>query len=168
MSFRSDAEKILKAAIAAAMPDSAVKNALQSIALGSGTVVLIAAGKAAWQMAKAAVDVLGERVARGVVITKYGYAKGALPRLAVYEAGHPVPDENGFRATQAAIDAVQGLTARDAVLFLLSGGGSALFEKPLIPAEELTRLTDELLSSAEKYGTLIVPEGVDPRTLPHI
>lgn len=147
MSFRSDAEKILKAAIAAAMPDSAVKNALQSIALGSGTVVLIAAGKAAWQMAKAAVDVLGERVVRGVVITKYGYAKGALPRLAVYEAGHPVPDENGFRATQAAIDAVQGLTARDAVLFLLSGGGSALFEKPLIPAEELTRLTDELLSS---------------------
>ena len=83
----------------------------------------------------------------GVVVTKYGHSKGPLPGLEIYEAGHPVPDENSFKATQTAIEAVSGLTAQDTVLFLLSGGGSALFEKPLIPPADLDRLTHELLAS---------------------
>ncbi len=58
-----------------------------------------------------------------------------------------MPDENSYLATQAAIDLVEPLTADDLVLFLLSGGGSALFEKPLIPGEELAELTHRLLSS---------------------
>ncbi|MDO5545559.1 MAG: glycerate kinase, partial [Eubacteriales bacterium] len=107
---------------------------------------LIAAGKAAWQMAKAAYDHLGNRIDSGVVVTKYDHSRGPIGNLAIYEAGHPVPDQNSFRATQAAIDAVTGLTERDTVLFLLSGGGSALFEKPLIPEEDLNRLTRELLA----------------------
>ena len=63
-----------------------------------------------------------------------------------FEAGHPVPDENSFIGTQAAIDLVTGLTETDTVLFLISGGGSALFEKPLIPAEELQDITRQLLA----------------------
>lgn len=147
MSLRTDAQRIMDAALKAALPDTAVVKALEAARFGPGRLVLVAAGKAAWQMATAAVRQLGERVDSGVVITKYGHSKGPLPGLEIYEAGHPVPDENSFKATQTAIEAVSGLTAQDTVLFLLSGGGSALFEKPLIPPADLDRLTHELLAS---------------------
>ena len=147
MSLRNDANQIIQAALAAAMPDAAVAKALESAHFGSGRVVLVAAGKAAWQMAKAASDALGSRIDRGVVVTKYDHSKGDIPNVRIFEAGHPVPDENSFIGTQAAIDAVTGLTEQDTVLFLLSGGGSALFEKPLITPDELSRLTRELLAS---------------------
>ena len=105
-----------------------------------------AAGKAAWQMAYAAVQALG-RVDGGVVVTKYGHVKGEIPGISCYEAGHPVPDDNSFAATEKALALVQGLTAEDTVLFLLSGGGSALFEKPLVPGGELQDITNQLLAS---------------------
>lgn len=147
MSLRTDAQRIMDAALKAALPDTAVAKALESARFGPGRLVLVAAGKAAWQMAAAAVRQLGARIGSGVVVTKYGHSKGPLPGLDIYEAGHPVPDANSFQATQAAIEAVSGLTAEDTVLFLLSGGGSALFEKPLIPPADLDRLTHELLAS---------------------
>ena len=146
MSLRENANKIMEAALAAAMPDAAVRAALDKVSFGSGKLVLIAAGKAGWQMAKAAYDRVGDRVHHGVVVTKYDHSHGPIGGLDIYEAGHPVPDANSFRATQAALDAVAGLTEADTVLFLLSGGGSALFEKPLIPEADLNRLTKELLA----------------------
>lgn len=112
-----------------------------------GKVVLIAIGKAAWQMAKAASDVLGYKIDNGVVVTKYEHVMGKIPNCVCYEAGHPVPDENSFKGTQAAIDAVTNLTEKDTVLFLISGGGSALFEKPLVSGEELQDITNQLLAS---------------------
>ena len=93
-----------------------------------------------------AVQALG-RVDGGVVVTKYGHVKGRIPGVNCYEAGHPVPDANGFAATEKALALVQGLTAEDTVLFLLSGGGSALFEKPLVPGGELQDITNQLLAS---------------------
>ena len=147
MTLRNDAECIIKNALHAAQPDTAVKKALKQADFGTGRLVLVAAGKAGWQMAKAAVDVLGDRLSGGVVITKYEHSKGPLKGMEIFEAGHPVPDENSYRATQAAIDAVTGLSSEDTVLFLLSGGGSALFEKPLIPTKDMERLTRELLAS---------------------
>lgn len=147
MSLREDANRVMQAALTAALPDTAVAKALDGADLGPGKLILVAAGKAAWQMAKAAVDHLGDRIDGGVVVTKYDHSKGPLGNLDIFEAGHPVPDENSFRATQAAIDAVSGLNKEDTVLFLLSGGGSALFEKPLIPPADLDRLTHELLAS---------------------
>lgn len=146
MSLRSDAQIIISRAIQAVQPDAAVKRALQGREF-PGRVVLAAAGKAAWQMARAAKDCLGERIDAGVVVTKYGHAPGEIPGCACYEGGHPVPDGNSFRGTQAALDLVSGLAEEDAVVFLLSGGGSALFEKPLIPGEELQDVTNQLLSS---------------------
>ena len=80
-------------------------------------------------------------------MTKYDHVKGAIPRCECVEAGHPVPDENSFRGTQKALDMVTGLKETDTVLFLLSGGGSALFEKPLIPGSELQDVTSQLLAS---------------------
>ena len=146
MSLRADANKIITAALHSAMPDSAVRTALEQADFSGGRLILVAAGKAAWQMAKTACDQLGSRIDSGVVITKYHHSKGPIGNLAIYEAGHPVPDGNSFLGTQAAMDAVSGLTEADTVLFLLSGGGSALFEKPLIPEEDLDRLTRELLA----------------------
>lgn len=143
--LREISNNIINAAIKAVLPDEAVKRALEGKTF-DGKVVLIAMGKAAWQMAKAAKDTLGETINDGVVVTKYDHVKGDIEGIRCYEAGHPVPDENSFKATQEAIDAVSGLTEKDTVLFLISGGGSALFEKPLVKAEELQDITNQLLA----------------------
>lgn len=145
-SLRQDADAIISAAISAVQPDAAVQRALSGMSF-DGKVVLIAIGKAAWQMAKAASDVLGYKIDNGVVVTKYEHVMGKIPNCVCYEAGHPVPDENSFKGTQAAIDAVTNLTEKDTVLFLISGGGSALFEKPLVSGEELQDITNQLLAS---------------------
>lgn len=143
--LRSDADQIVKASIQAVMPDEAVVRALRDFKPGAGRTVLVSIGKAGWQMADTAVRFLGG-VDGGLVITKYGHVKGAIPGVDCREAGHPVPDQNGFDAASEAIDLVSGLTEKDAVLFLISGGGSALFEKPLLPGEELQDITQQLLS----------------------
>ena len=79
------------------------------------------------------------------MVTKYHHVKGDIPGVVCCEGGHPVPDEGSFAATQKALELVQDLTAADDVLFLLSGGGSALFEKPLVPGAELQDITGQLL-----------------------
>ena len=126
-------------------PDAAVQRALSGREF-PGRVLLVAAGKAAWQMAKAASECMGDRIEKGVVVTKYDHVMGPIANFDCFEAGHPVPDENSFKGTQAALDLVSDLTEKDTVLFLLSGGGSALFEKPLVPAEELQDITGQLLA----------------------
>lgn len=144
-SLRQDAQYIIQGAIAAVMPDKAVKAALEGKTF-PGSVILVAAGKAAWQMAEAAWQTLGKRIEKGIVITKYDHAKGQIGNLLIREAGHPTPDEKGFAATAEALEMVSGLKPEDTVLFLLSGGGSALFEKPLICPEELQNVTCQLLA----------------------
>ena len=145
MSVRSDAQVIINAALAACRPDAAVRRALEGRAF-PGPVHLVAVGKAAWQMAACAAEVLGPRLKDGVVVTKYGHGMGPIPNCTVWEGGHPVPDENSFRGTRAAMELAEGLGEKDTVVFLVSGGGSALFESPLIPAEELAAVTQALLA----------------------
>ena len=143
--LREHADRIIREAIAAVQPDAAVQRALYGRTF-PGRVLLVAAGKAAWQMARAASECMGERIESGVVVTKYGHVMGPIANFRCFEAGHPVPDENSFRGTQAALDLVSGLSEGDTVLFLLSGGGSALFEKPLVEAAELQDITHQLLA----------------------
>lgn len=143
--IRADADQIISYAIRAVQPNEAVVRALRDADL-SDNIVLVAAGKAAWQMARTASDYLGERIRHGVVCTKYGHCMGKIDRVACYEGGHPVPDENGFAGTQAALQLTQYLTEKDTVLFLVSGGGSALFEKPLVRKETLQDVTQQLLA----------------------
>ena len=143
--LRAHADAIVAASIKAVLPDEAVSRALAGKEF-SGRVLLVSAGKAAWQMAKAAYDCLGDRIEGGVVVTKYDHVKGPIGNFTCCEAGHPVPDENSFAGTQKALDLVSGLTEKDTVLFLLSGGGSALFEKPLVPGEVLQDITGQLLA----------------------
>ena len=142
-----DAKLIMEAALRDAMPGEAVRNALSEITFEKdGRLVVVAAGKAAWEMGNAAADVLGEKIDSGIVITKYEHAKGEIRGLEVREAGHPVPDDNSYSATSRALELVADLTEKDTVLFLLSGGGSALFEAPLIPADEMADITKQLLA----------------------
>lgn len=145
MGLREDSRYIIDAAIKSALPDMAVRKALSEIALPEGRVILVAIGKAAWQMAKTAGDMLGERLHKGVVITKYHHSGGELKNMVVCEAGHPVPDDNSFKAADLAIAMVGNLKKEDMVLFLISGGGSALFEKPLVKPDEMMDITQQLL-----------------------
>ena len=146
MSIHTDAQTIIQEALTACLPDQAVRRALEGRTFGAGRVFLVAAGKAAWQMADCTARLLGDRLEAGVVVTKHGHSRGEIPRCTVYEGGHPVPDEDSFRGTRAAMELVEHLTAEDTVVFLVSGGGSALFECPLIPAEELSQLTQAMLA----------------------
>ena len=143
--LRANADAIIAASIRAVQPDEAVKRALDGYVF-PGRILLVAAGKAAWQMAKAARDYLGDRIENGVVVTKYKHVMGPIANFSCREAGHPVPDENSFSGTQEALDLVADLQPDDTVLFLLSGGGSALFEKPLVPGEVLQDITGQLLA----------------------
>ena len=143
--LRKDADQIVASSLRAVLPDEAVQRALREFEPRGGRTLLVAAGKAAWQMAAAAVRTLG-KVDGGVVVTKYDHVKGEIPGVVCCEGGHPVPDEGSFAGTQKALDLVQDLHPEDSVLFLLSGGGSALFEKPLIPGEELQNITGQLLA----------------------
>ena len=142
--LREHASRIVSESIRAVLPDEAVQRALRTFEPRGGRIYLAAAGKAAWQMAQAAVKAV-PAIERGIVITKYGHVPHSIPGIDCLEAGHPVPDENGFAATERMLNMVHGLTAQDTVLFLLSGGGSALMEKPLISGAELQDITSQLL-----------------------
>lgn len=143
--LRRDAEVVVQSAIDAVRPDAAVRRALARIDLAED-LYLAAVGKAGWQMAAAAVRYLDRPLRRGIVLTKYGHVMGDIPGVICREAGHPVPDEGSFRGAREILEMTRGLRAEDMVLFLLSGGGSALFEEPLIPPEELQDVTNQLLA----------------------
>jgi len=143
-----DAQTIIEKTIAANLPDAAVKAALDKREF-RGNVYLLAIGKAAWVMAKAASESLGDRIKQGVVITKYDHSQGAIPNVEIIEAGHPISDENTIIGTEKAIALVENLTAKDEILFLVSGGGSALFESPRdgISLADIVALNKQLLAS---------------------
>ena len=143
--LRTHAEQIARSAVNAVKPDAAVRNILLQ-SPPKGNVYLVAVGKAAWKMAETAVHYIPQGIQGGIVVTKYAHAEHPLENITCYEAGHPVPDENSIRATQAVLDMTENLTAEDTVLFLLSGGGSALFEKPLVSLEHIQEITGQLLA----------------------
>jgi hydroxypyruvate reductase len=157
--LRSAARKIFDAAVLAVDPAEAVRRhlVLEGNTLRFGgervdlsairRVVVVGLGKAGATMTTAVEEILGERIDRGVVVTKYGHV---LPTKIVrlHEAGHPVPDAAGMAGAQAILDCLQGVTAEDLVLVLISGGGSALTPAPAagITLEEKQALTKALLA----------------------
>lgn len=152
--LRRDALEISRYAVSRALPDAAVKEALGKIPECAGRTVLVAIGKAAWQMARAAYEEVGGAVHAGAVITKYAHSQGTIGNLKIFEAGHPVPDENSVAAAGYALELVKDLAEEDRVLFLVSGGGSALFEAPFIPLEELEDITRQLLACGADIGQI--------------
>lgn len=146
MNLYADAQTILREAIAVVQPEAAVTRALAQLPPCHGRRILVAVGKAACPMASAALQALGGRVHAGIVITKHGHGVPLPAPLQVLEAGHPVPDAATYAATDQALALTENLTPADQVLFLLSGGGSALFEQPLLPPQELADVTQQLLA----------------------
>ena len=146
--LREDAFKIIKSSIDSVLPEKAVQQELEKMSL-EDNIHIVAIGKAAWRMAKAAKDFLKDKVKDGIVITKYGHSRGTIESLQIYEAGHPIPDGNTIKSTKKVIELVQKLRQDDVVLFLVSGGGSALFELPVedVTLEDIKNVTDMLLKS---------------------
>lgn len=152
--LRKDAEAIFRAALEAVDPYRCVRSFLEGMDLRSRTFV-VGMGKASVQMAKAAEDILGDRIEEGLVVTKYGHG-GKLRRIEVLEAGHPVPDQAGTRAAEEILKVALRAGEGDILLCLISGGGSALTPLPSegITLEEKRRTTELLLRCGARIEEL--------------
>lgn len=139
---------IYAAALQAVDGRAAVRTRLSRYA-AAGPVHVVAIGKAASAMMQGAVDALGESLAAGLVITRHGYADAAGPRVRVLEADHPLPGAASLAAGQALLDFIAAAPAAAPLLFLISGGTSALVEvlPPGVDAARLQAANDWLLAS---------------------
>jgi len=164
LKLRKDCEAIVSYAIKRVQPAQAVARALKDKKFSGGRLILAAVGKAAWSMARAAWDCLERKPDAGIVITKYHHNKGDIGNLEIWEAGHPIPDENSVRATERVLQLTANLKEDDTVLFLLSGGGSALFELPVIPLRQIQDVTAQML----KVGADIVEINTIRKRLSHV
>ncbi len=111
-----------------------------------GEIYVIGFGKASAMMAKPIVEWLGERVTDGWVNVKYGHAI-EIPEIRIWECGHPLPDENTIKGTREILRMVRNSGRGDLIIALISGGGSALFEDPMIPLEDMIKTNELLLKS---------------------
>jgi hydroxypyruvate reductase len=143
---------IFHAAVAAADPELTIRDHLP--ARPKGRVVVIGAGKGSAQMA-AAFEKVWDGPIEGLVVTRYGYG-ARCERIEIIEAAHPVPDAAGLEASRRLLAKVQGLTADDLVVALISGGGSALLPSPaggLTLADEIA-VNEALLASGAPIAAM--------------
>ena len=163
--------QIMAAALAAVEPAAAVSRHLRrdgdTLYAGERTidlhtierVFLVGAGKAGAPMAHAAAAILGDRLTAGLVIVKEGHLAEFAPtfqRVKLVEAGHPIPDERGIAAAAQIAAMLHGLTPRDLVIALISGGGSALLTLPApgVSLTDLQTLTGALLACGASIGAI--------------
>jgi glycerate 2-kinase len=156
--------EILAAGLAAADPAAAVRRSLDlqggsvsvdGRAFEARSVSVVAAGKAAGAMARAAVEVLGDRVSGGMVVTKDDHEPGSEVLETVF-ASHPEPDERGVEAARKIRELAESLREGDLLLALVSGGASALLADPEPPIKlaDLKGLTGDLLKSGADIGEI--------------
>ena len=143
-----DPHKFLKSlfeiAVAKAQPGECVPQYLSKLDFTERTLVF-GAGKASAAMAQA-VEQYTSATLEGLVITRYGYAV-ECQQIKIVEAGHPVPDKQGMRAAESILKTASGLTEKDSVLCLISGGGSSLLSLPApgLSLEDKKGITSKLL-----------------------
>ncbi len=155
MSMKQDALDIATCAVRAADPYRTTCEALKRYLPWDGAFTVFSIGKAAVPMARAAADTLGGRIRKGLAVTKYGHTGDfASPYFDVIEAAHPVSDENSVKAAETALAVADGLGENDTVVVLLSGGGSALFEKSTVPSEVQREITKKLLARGAEIGEI--------------
>jgi glycerate 2-kinase len=151
LDLRAGVQRLQRAALAAADPAEAVYKFVSRVGdqilvadhsyplRQFDRVFLVGAGKAVLPMAEAVSEILGERLSGGVIIAKYHHTDRPMPdQIRIHEAGHPVPDQSAVDATRDLSAMLHGITPRDLIFCLISGGGSALLT---LPAQEIT-LTD--------------------------
>jgi len=159
MNSRKVAEQIFIAGVESVLPERLIKEHVSlsdnKLIISSKTfdldtienIYVIGAGKASAKMADEVEKILGGRITQGHIVVKYGYSC-KLKYIKVTEAGHPVPDSNGFRATRAVMELAGKAGPGDLVICLISGGGSSLltdFPKGSSP-EEMVRINDLLVN----------------------
>jgi glycerate 2-kinase len=161
--MRGEAEEIFKASVRRVDPYKAVRDfvSLKKGVLCVGPegrskieleldafdrIFVVGGGKATAPMAKALENLLGSRIARGLINVKYGFGE-PLSRIEIREAGHPLPDENGVAGTKKILSLLEGAKERDLVFSMISGGGSALLPSPAgeITLAEKQAVTKSLL-----------------------
>ncbi|MBZ5638742.1 MAG: DUF4147 domain-containing protein [Acidobacteriia bacterium] len=159
--LRKDAESVLSRAISAADPETAVAGSLRAAPPpmpADGRVWIVALGKAASAMTRAACGVFGERLAGGMLAVPPGFSTAAPDPIRRFVAGHPLPDERSVEVARAAMEIVGGAPASDLVLLLLSGGGSSVAALPHagLRVEELADATGRLIRAGVPAGDLAV------------
>jgi len=148
--LRRDALSIFRSALSAVDPEEAVRRHLRLEQLAPDEferILVVGAGKAVAPMAKALEDILGDRIAAGVLVVKDGHGL-ALKKVRVLEASHPVPDDRGVSGTAEILGLLAQATARDLVVCLISGGGSALLISPAngLSLQDKQETTKQLLA----------------------
>ena len=146
--------EMFEAAIASAQPQLCVPPHLPRPEEVKGRLLVIGAGKASAAMARA-VEQHWPGALTGLVVTRYGY-RVPCERIEIVEAAHPVPDAAGLQAAQRMLALVQGLSADDVVLCLISGGGSSLLPLPLpgLSLEDKQLVNRALLASGATIGEM--------------
>jgi glycerate 2-kinase len=159
--LRRDAMVILRAALGAVEAGNAVRRAWHTAAStikpeNYDRVFLIAAGKAAVEMAAAVERLLGRNLTAGIVVTKHGHVTRKLARCRIHEAGHPVPDQAGLDGVRKIEKLLRELNARDLLIVALSGGASALLTAPVpeLTLRDKQRTTKLLLHAGANIGEL--------------
>ena len=173
--MRSEAETLFEAAVKRVDPRRAVKRFVHMegprLILGEqdppdiawdleefDQVYLVGGGKATAPMAKALEGILGQRIHTGLINVKYGFTE-KLVRTEIFEAGHPLPDQNGVAGTRKILALLERAGKRDLVFSLISGGGSALLPQPadritLEEKQDVTRILLECGASIDEINTL--------------
>lgn len=157
---RPDVDSLVESVLAAAEPGACVRRQSGELP-AAGEVVLIAAGKAAWAMAAAAAELLGERVRAGAVI---GPGRHRSPQrcadlrdhIRVLPADHPLPTERNVAAAREVVRLVNGLGAAESLVFLLSGGASAMLTLPAVGLglDDLRTVSDALMKAGAPISEL--------------
>lgn len=149
-------KEIFAAALGSVEPFSLVKVQMPEIIKeyekgGFKRFLVVGFGKASARMALSVEESVGPGlITDGVVITKYGHARGVdLKKMRLFEAAHPLPDDNGCRTTEDVISLLRGADSHTFVLCLISGGGSSLLISPYtgITLQDKQRITELLLKA---------------------
>ena len=156
--LREDAKEIFFAGLEAVKPDTAILNHISieedRLITPAGSfnlkdidkIYVVGGGKAASPMARGLESVLGSRITKGLLITKYSHRE-ETDYIEITEAGHPIPDESGFNGANRILNILKETDERDLVICLISGGGSALLTAPVegVSLKDKQRLTSTLL-----------------------
>lgn len=158
-SLRRDAGEVLRTALEAVNAERLVGRALRQPPAqlsGDRPIHVLAVGKAAAGMLRGAAHALGDRIRDGILVVPRGTAAQMSANVELIEAGHPVPDEASLIAGRAALRLARSVAADDVLLFLLSGGGSALLALPpdSVSIDDMRATTELLLRAGASVSEL--------------
>lgn len=150
VSTRETLLSLFESSVIAVSGSEATRRGLKTYSADS--VYLVAVGKAAAGMASGALESLGDRLVRGLVLSKYDHIDDELradKRLVCFESAHPVPDQHSLRAGEMLTTFLRDVPANANVLVLFSGGASALIESlpPSMTLDDLQKVNNYLLST---------------------